>query len=132
MRHTFQINGIWVNPKLRAGFDTTPHAKRSQKELDMWWEKPYILIHTYRAESYIEHSTRLQEDYARGMEKMTELEFNEWNRDKRETWYAHYPNGFQYEVRMLYEGSWDRSTSKGYFGTFEEALSVATALLGEE
>ena len=32
---------VFINPKLPANFDSTPHDKRSATHL-LWWDRPYI------------------------------------------------------------------------------------------
>lgn len=36
--------GMPINPKLPRMFDQTPNEKRSKRELDQWWDRPFAFI----------------------------------------------------------------------------------------
>lgn len=38
-----QIEGIYIDPVMRDGFEDTPHKERDPKELEDWSMKPYIV-----------------------------------------------------------------------------------------
>jgi len=57
--------------------------------------------------------------------------YNEWLvriTKERAEWIEWFPDGVRYDVRVLDGGAWDRSTNKGSFKTFEEALEIAVYL----
>ena len=122
MRYEFIKDGIFVNPTLPDEFDVTPHNERDA-QMQLWWNKPYIIIEDLSPESYIEHINRIEyevpptkEEYAKKLQK------------NKEVWYEAFPEGFRYTVRCLDGGVWDRSTNHGSFATFEEALEIAKEL----
>ena len=123
MRHSFTIENIKVNPILRPDFDNTPNEDRTQKELNEYWNKPYIIIDTLHQEPFIEHVTRMNELGYYELE--TEEAFNLRQKESRDIFYSCFPDGFKYQVRCLDGGAWDRSTMKGNFNTFNEALEFA-------
>lgn len=43
LRNTHRGDEIPLDPVLPSNFDNTPNEDRSEKELDKWWDKPFIL-----------------------------------------------------------------------------------------
>jgi hypothetical protein len=127
MRYTFEKDGIYINPKLPTDFDITPHDKRDN-EMNWWWNKPYIVIDELEQETYEEHYYRLKELGFSDEKIESKEDWNKYLEEERETWYKKFPTGFKYNVRCLDGGAWDRSTMKGVFTTFEEAIEVAKQL----
>ncbi|WP_456391212.1 hypothetical protein [Hydrogenimonas sp.] len=128
-RYSFEIDGIKINPELPENFDCTPNDERSSEELDEWWEKPYILITELSLESWPEYYHRLKYEHGCNDDEIgTKEEFEKKNTERRESWFKTWPTGFRYDVRVLDGGAWDRSTNKGSYPTFEEALEVAKRL----
>jgi len=128
MRHTFEIDGIYINPKLPYAFDITPHEERDD-EMNDWWYKPYIIIDELQQESWIEHYCRLKQDYNWSDEEIgSEEDYLKELERQRKLWFKKWHTGFRYEVRCLDGGAWDRSTNHGMFATFEESLNVAKQL----
>ncbi len=128
MRHSFEIQKIRVNPKQRKYFDSTPNEDRTQKELQEYWDKPYIIIDELQQKSWIEHKIRLQE-MGWDAEKIGSKEaFQERQKESRLDWTKNW-GVHRYSVRCLDGGAWDRSTNHGCYRTFEEALQVAKGLL---
>ncbi|GGD49390.1 hypothetical protein GCM10012288_24350 [Malaciobacter pacificus] len=128
MRHTFEIDGVIINPELPENFDITPNDERSEEEINNWWDKPYILIDELEQESWEEHYHRLK-SYDWSDEKIGSKE--EWNKHlkgEKENWYKEYPDGFRYNLRCLDGGAWDRSTNHGFYATFDEAIKAAKEL----
>ncbi len=128
MRHTFEIDGVIINPELPEDFDITPNDERSEEEINNWWDKPYILIDELEQESWEEHYYRLK-SYDWDDEKIGAKE--EWSKhliEQKENWYKEFPLGFKYTLRVLDGGAWDRSTWKGTFNNFDEALYAAKEL----
>jgi hypothetical protein len=128
MRHTFEIDGVIINPELAENFDITPNYERSEEEINNWWDKPYILIDELQQESWEEHYHRLK-SYDWSDEKIGSKE--EWNKhlkEEKENWYKEYPDGFRYNLRCLDGGAWDRSTNHGFYATFDEAIKAAKEL----
>jgi hypothetical protein len=127
MRHTFEIDEIFVNPKLPEDFDITPHDERDD-DMNWWWDKPYIEIEELSEETWIEHYHRLKDDFT--PEQLgTEQEYIKRIEESRISWFKTWYTGFRYEVRCLDGAAWDRSTNYGMYATFEEALSVAKNLI---
>lgn len=130
MRHTFEIDGIMINPKLRKYFDSTPNENRSQKEIDKFWNKPYIVIEELEQETWEEHYHRLKTppnaftDEAIG----TKEEYLKKLKEEKNSWLEAWHTGFRYNVRCLDGGAWDRSTNRGMCATFEGAMVVAKRL----
>ncbi len=132
MRHFFTVDNIMVNPKLRAMFDSTPNEKRSEKEIEKFWGKPYVLIEEFRAESWEEHFYRLNEDDFFTKDKIgTKEEYIKRIENEKNIWLKNFPSGFRYTVRCLDGGAWDRSSWKGTFGDFDEALTFAKEIYKE-
>jgi hypothetical protein len=128
MRHTFEIDAIYVNPVLPEDFDCTPHDERDE-EMNWWWYKPYILIEELQQESWDEHYHRLKNVCDWDDEKIgTKEKWLKHLQEQKESWYKEYPLGFRYEVRILDGGAWDRSTWKGFFNNFDDALELAKNL----
>jgi len=128
MRHTFEIDGIFVNPKLPENFDFTPHDERDD-EMNEWWDKPYIEIEVHSQESWCEHYYRLKNECNWSDEKIgTQIEYEKRLLQNRENWLKTWHTGFRYNVRCLDGGAWDRSTNHGMYATFEEALEKAKNL----
>lgn len=44
-RNAVKDTGIPLDPVLPAEFDFTPNDRRSKRELDTWWEKPFAISH---------------------------------------------------------------------------------------
>jgi len=130
MRHTFEIDGIYINPELPEEFDVTPHEERDE-EMNYWWDKPYIEIVELSQESWIEHFYRLKDDFI-SEELGTEEEYKKRLEKDKISWFETWHTGFRYCVRCLDGGAWDRSTNHGMYATFEEALQVAKNIKGEE
>ncbi len=132
MRHTFVVDGIYINPQLPKDFDITPHDERDE-EMNWWWDKPYILIDELEQESWEEHYYRLKSDDEFG-EPWSDEEIGskeDWLRhlkEQKENWYKKFPMGFRYTLRVLDGGAWDRSSWKGTFDNFDEALKMAKQL----
>ncbi len=130
-RETFELNEIYFNPDLPENFNFTAHEERTE-EMNFWWDKPYILIKEFSAESWIEHYNRLKNDFSWSDEQIGIKEEWEANlKSSRESWLKNNPSGFRYEVRCLDGGAWDRSTHHGFFSDVDEALKVATGLKNE-
>jgi hypothetical protein len=127
MRHTFEIDGIYINPQLPEDFDITPHDERDE-DMNWWWDKPYILVNELEQESWEEHYYRLKacdwSDELIGTKK----DWLKYLKEQKENWYKNFPLGFRYEVRVLDGGAWDRSSWKGTFNNFDEALAIAKQL----
>ena len=127
MRHTFELDGIYINPELPEDFDITPHDERDE-DMNWWWDKPYILIDELENESWEEHYYRLK-SYDWSDEKIgTKEDYLTKLQEQKDNWYKKFPLGFRYEVRCLDGGAWDRSSSRGTFNNFDEALEVAKEL----
>lgn len=117
------VDDIPVNPLLRADFDSTPNEERYPKEVDDWWNKPYILTCSW------EHMSETWDEYSK---RAKEWEFEAQPKDhyeadlaqRRVKWFESWPGGVRYDVRCLNGGAWDRSTNLGMYPTLEEALNV--------
>lgn len=128
MRHTFEIDGIYVNPILPEEFDITPHDERDE-EMNFWWYKPYILIEELQQESWEEHYYRLKNECDWDDEKIgTKEDYEKELAERKKSWFETWHTGFRYEVRCLDGGAWDRSTNYGMYATFEEAIELAKSL----
>lgn len=126
MRHSFTKDGIMINPQLRKNFDCTTNQKRSSKEVQFFWNNPYILVQELELESYEEHFDRLFNDKNFRNESIeSKKEFLKRNEESIRNWFLVYPLGFRYTVRCLEGGAWDRSSWKGDFSDFTEALEFA-------
>ncbi|WP_175011425.1 hypothetical protein [Burkholderia lata] len=40
---SLSLSALPVDPKMRAGFDSTRNEDRSKEELDQWWDRPFAL-----------------------------------------------------------------------------------------
>ena len=123
---SFIANDIPFNPNLRWDFDNTPHEERDPLEMEHWWDKPYIVSTPYEPAdaSYKAYVDRIK-SYGIDAEIRPESQWNEEQHKFKESWFNSFPSGIRFEVRMLCEGSWDRSTSKGFHGNIEDAISEA-------
>jgi len=127
-RHFFEnqrkIEGIPVNPIQRFYFDLTPNEERPGREVDEWWGEPYITTQGFGKDFY--------EDYCERMKDSGVLETkDEWVKRKSkefDQWIEAWKEGIRYDVRCLDGGAWDRSSSKGYFDNFDDALEFAKSL----
>jgi hypothetical protein len=128
MRHAFEIDGIYINPELPEEFDITPHDERDD-EMNWWWYKPYIFIDELEQESWEEHYYRLKESDWSDEKIESEEKWNKYLVEQKENWYKEFPLGFRYTLRILDGGAWDRSTWKGIFNNFDEAMEAAKQLL---
>ncbi len=97
---------IPINPKLPAGFESTPNDERP-KSHQRWWHRPFIVTFTW-------------EQMHRGA-KVSDEQMATWRTD----WFASWPSGTRYDVRCLDGGAWDRSTCWGMFPTEEAAVAFA-------
>ena len=116
------IDSIALNPTLRDDFDFTDNNLRPEKEVNHWWGLPYITTQSFMEESYQEYSHRCgdrSEPYDEWLIRKTK---------ERTEWLEWFPDGVRYDVRLLDGGAWDRSTNKGSYKTFDEALEVAKNL----
>ena len=126
MRHEFELDGVFINPKLSEDFNCTPHEQRDD-EMNWWWGKPYIIISELSLESWEEFYYRLKDD-ASMKEYLLKYNKETWNKqleEDRKSWFKKYPTGFKYTVRCLDGGAWDRSTKYGDYASFEEAMDAA-------
>lgn len=130
MKHTFEIDGVIINPELPEDFDITPNDERSEEEINNWWNKPYILIDELQQESWEEHYHRLKTPiYGFTDEQIgTKENWLKHLKEQKENWYKEYPDGFRYNLRCLDGGAWDRSTNHGFYATFDEAIKAAKEL----
>lgn len=115
------VDEIPINPELRSGFDCTPNYERDDREIADWWGKPYIRTDQWINESYSDYCTRVN------LKERTqsEAQFLAQQKINRDQWYAAWPEGTRYDVRVLDGGAWDRSTSKGAFATLGDAIAAA-------
>lgn len=127
MRQTFKIDGIVVNPKLSKYFDSTPIERRSQKELDKFWCKPYIIIEELEQETWEEYYHRLKAPPCSFTDEKigTKENYLERLKTERYNWLKEWHTGFRYNLRCLDGGAWDRSTNHGFYATLEEAVTAA-------
>jgi len=124
------VEGIPVNPLQREYFDMTDNEEREELEVSHWWGKPYIVSDFIDQESYIEHYYRLKNDSKWTDEKIgTKEDYELKQSEDAKRWFESYPTGHRYIVRCLDGGAWDRSTRKGDFSSFDEALNYAKTLL---
>jgi hypothetical protein len=131
MRYSFEIEGINVNPDLPEDFDYTPHDERDRAEIEKWWGNPYIIITELHIESWVEHYHRLKNECGWSDEKIgTQKEYEIQCQEQRKNWLEAFPTGFRFDVRCLDGGAWDRSTNRGSYASFEEALEVAKSYIG--
>lgn len=99
MRYEFEIDGIFVNPNLPDDFDITPNEEKDSSSL-WWWGKPYIIIESLRQESWIEHYSRLKNEFQWSDERIgTQEDFKQNLQRVREHWFDEFHTGFRYNVR---------------------------------
>ncbi len=116
------IDGVLINPLLPEEFDITPNDDRSDDEMALWWERPFIVVYTWHDVKLGIHRNqqRLRNE---GSEYALPLEdVPAYVEKERVVWYGGWPNGDRFDVRCLDGGAWDRSTNWGQFATIEEAL----------
>lgn len=131
MRYSFIIDNIMINPKLRINFDSTSNEKRNDKEVEKFWGKPYILVEELELESWEEHYYRLK-NLGWNDEKIgNKEEWNKYLKESKDLWNSEFVSGFRYTVRCLDGGAWDRSSWKGTFSDFDEALNFAKDIYKE-
>lgn len=109
------LPGIPVNPKLPAGFDSTPNQDRpdSHRKFYGW---PYIVTET---------AERLESRLNDAADKYAQVRRDYWEHEGRAKWFKDWPSGTRYEVRCLDGGAWDRSTCWGSFASLEAAVECA-------
>lgn len=134
MRQTFEIDGVLVNPKLRKYFDSTPNDKRSQKEINEFWRKPYIIIEELEQETWEEHYHRLKTPPCAFADEQigTKEQYLKRLEAEKSNWLNAWHTGFRYNLRCLDGGAWDRSTNHGFYPTLEEAVTAAKQKNGTE
>lgn len=119
------VQGVPIDPILRPDFDMTPNDEREDLELHDWWNRPFIVTCSWDDlhvswDDYLTNRELLglgPEGSKSGYLALQEV--------RKETWFKSYPSGIRYEVRCLDGGAWDRSTSKGFFDEFDNALAKA-------
>lgn len=118
------IQGVYVNPVLRAFFDSTPNDDRELLEIEDWWGKPYVTTQEWNAdhEHWQYHCDRCAEA---SLDTGTEEDFKFRIKQQKALWYASWPSGVKFTLRCLDGGAWDRSTVWGTFATLEEAVDFA-------
>lgn len=99
------VDGILINPELPKAFDNTWNDARTHKEWRLWWDLPFILIHT--PDDLYGHP----EDAANDQSDLGWLEV--------------WPTGTRYDVRCLDGEAWDRPTHWGSFPTLDAAVECA-------
>ena len=119
-----KVEGIPINPVQRYYFDMTPHDKRNKKEVDDWWEQPFIVTESFGVDTYKEYLLRMKD--SENIE--TEEEFNKRRNASKKSWEETWQGGIRHTVRCLDGGAWDRSTWKGAFNTMDDALALAESL----
>ncbi len=102
------INGIPINPELSKNFDQTDNERRSEDELDQWWNRPYIVTQTLGQDGW----------------------GNDWRAHVRKDFLKRHPEGTVYRVRRLDGGAWDRSTWWADASSLPEAVEIAKQLDG--
>lgn len=119
------IDGVLINPQLPEDFDVTPNEERSREEIKLWWDRPFIMVDSWKD---VELHIRSNQERLRleGSEHAVPLEgVDAMIEERRAGWYAEYPAGDRFDVQCLDGGAWDRPTYWGDFGTIEEALQCA-------
>jgi len=119
-----KVEGIPINPVQRYYFDMTAHDDRDQKEIDDWWEQPYIVTESFRVDTYKEYLVRMKD--SENIE--TEEEFDKRRNASKKSWEEDWKGGIRYTVRCLDGGAWDRTTWKGSFDNMDDALKLAKSL----
>lgn len=127
MRHTFELDGIYINPELPEDFDNTPLDERDE-DMNLWWDKPYIEIEELSFYTWEEHYYRLKE-LGYTDEMITKEDYLKGIEDRKKSWAENWSTGFRYNVRCLDGGAWDRSSNHGFFASFDEAMEAAKRLL---
>ena len=123
-RHYFKnqsvvIDGVPIEPDLRWDFNVTDNNDRDPREIEDWWDKPYITTQGFIRDTYIEYKLRVS-----GYDDIeTEEIWNNRRSDELKKWFEWYPDGYRYDVRCLDGGAWDRSTSIGHYSNLEDALA---------
>lgn len=119
------VQGVPIDPILRSDFDMTPNDQREDLELHDWWDRPFIVTLSW---------ADLNESWGEYCEKRallglgpegSESGYLALQKTRKGAWLESYPGGTRYEVRCLDGGAWDRSTSKGFFDEFDNALAKA-------
>lgn len=127
-RHYYEsqrkIEGIPLNPVQRYYFDMTPNEERDQREVDDWWDQPYIVTEVFEKDIYKDYLVRTKDN----LKIETEDEFNKRQKISATEWEKAFPGGIRYDVRCLDGGAWDRSTWKGSFDNINDALELAKSL----
>lgn len=116
------IDGVLINPLLPEYFDATPNEERSDDEIALWWDRPFIQV-----ENWLSLSVNLRGHHQRlrraGIEYAIPLEeMDAFVETQRAIWFEAWPEGERFDVRCLDGGAWDRSTNWGQFATLKEAL----------
>ncbi len=113
---------LLLNPKLPKHFFNRANDARSPQELSKFWDVPFILFHEYEEnETWVDYEYRCREFSHRDFVLKTEVEFNQYQADKKIKWFTDYPTGIAYVVHCLDGGAWDRPTWWGDFSSLEEA-----------
>lgn len=120
------VDNIPINPVLRLDFDMTPNDERDDLEILDWWGKPFIRTNEWVADTWADYCERT----ATLSNRQTEAEFLAQQEKSRLQWYAAWPTGIRYDVRVLDGGAWDRSTGKAMVGSLAEALAIAKRCAG--
>ncbi|WP_022954781.1 hypothetical protein [Leucothrix mucor] len=125
------IGGVIINPKQRSGFDDTPNEDRDRLEISDWWGKPYIRTYKWgdNLESWEEHVARMSQ-YPDAKVRSKE-DYEEDMMERKQSWYASFPEGIKYEVHCLNGGAWDRPTFCGKSSNLEGALQIVKSLITE-
>lgn len=110
------VDGVCIDPDLRWDFNITPNEDREQKEIDDWWEVPYITTQGFMRDTYREYAVRCSGELD------SEDVWLQKRADELKRWGESFPDGFRYDVRCLDGGAWDRSTKLGHFSSLEDAL----------
>ncbi len=123
-RHYFKnqekVEGIPINPIQRFYFDMTPNENRDLREIDDWWNEPYITTQNFGMDSHKEYVIRMGESATINKEA--------WLKERDESlirWTKAWKEGIRYDVRCLNGDAWDRSTNLGHFDNLDDALELA-------
>lgn len=112
------ISGVPINPKMRVGFDNTEHKKRAAKEVEDWFNKPYIVTDTFPEISYIEYINSDVKNIK---------SYDEWLKQQAENraiWLQKYPEGVRYSLRILDGFVSNCYTNIGFYSTFKDVIAA--------
>ncbi len=114
------IDGVPVDPDLRWDFEVTDNNDRDPREIDDWWDKPFIRSQGFTRDTYIEYKLRMS-DYD---DLDNEEDWKNRRAEELKKWFEWYPDGYRYDVRCLDGGAWDRSTNLGHYSSLKCALDA--------